>query len=318
MSASLTRGALQDAPKPALMDRLLSLAIRITALLLVLAVVGVGIYWYQIHYVHSSVSVEDRDALILEDQIRQQPNDTELRVALANLYLEKGHLDDAISQAEQVLRISRDNQGALLALGEAQRLKGEMAQAASSFSKIVDLNVDNPMAMSNLRLALAYQSLGGIYMAQGRAANAEAQYRRSLEIDRGSADTLRLLGNALASQGKLDEAVQSYTQAVRLVPDFREAYADMEQAYGSKGDADRAAYAEGMTDLVDGRFSLAVDKLSQAAKALPGASEVHLGLAMTYEKQGQRTRALDEYREAARLDGTSIAAKQGLGRLAGQ
>lgn len=315
LSISSIPSTSSNTPKPAMLDRLLNLAIWITAVLLVLALVGVGIYRYQIHYIHGSVTVMDRDALILEDQIRQQPGNADLRVALANLYVEKGYYDDAVAQAEQVLRTSHDNQGALLALAEAQQKKGDLAQATSNFSRVVAVNEGNPMAMSNIQLALAHQSLGSIYMTLGKAADAETELRKSLEIDRGNADTLRLLGDAQTAQGKPDEAIQSYSQAVRLVPDFREAYLGLAQASQAKADAGRVAYAEGMVAMVDGNYSLAVDKLSQAAKALPDASEVHLGLAMTYEKQGQRTLALNEYRDTARLDGTSIVAKQGLGRL---
>src|SRR5512133_2873645 len=105
-------------------------------------------------------------------------------------------------------------------------------------------------------------------------------------------------------QRKLHDAIQTYYQAVRYSPDFRDAYVDMEQAYSSKGDADRAGYAGGMVALADGDYSTALDRLAMAANAVPAAPEVHLGLAMTFEKQGQRSLALDEYRKAAQLDGS--------------
>ncbi len=302
----------------AAVDRLLTSAIYLTACLLVLCVAGLAAYWYVQHYVYSSLSVEDRDAHALEDQIRQQPNNPGLRVAIANLFVDKGSYDDAVSQAEQALLLSHDNQAALLALGEAYAGKGDLASAASNLSRIVELNKNNSMAGSNLQLAQAHQSLGGIFLKQNRTADAEKELLQALQIDGGNADTLRLLGNAQAQQGRVDEAIKSYQQAVRLVPDFSGAYEDLLQAYGRQGDENHAEYARGMVDYTRADYSSALDELTQAERALPNAAEVHLGLAMTYEKQGKRTSALDEYRKAAQLDGNSVAAKQGLGRLGGE
>lgn len=299
-------------------DLWLAWAIRVTAGLLALAAVSLGLYWYGERYTHPNTPAVDRDTEIVENQIRQQPNDPRLRVAAANLYLEKGRYDDAAAQAEQVLQASPGNLAALLALGQIYERKGQPDRALGYLSRAVELNKDNPMARSSLQLALIHRTMGSIYLEQGRPQEAVDQLKEALEIDRGNADTLQLLGNALAAQGQLDEAVESYRQALRLVPDFPEVYRDLYRAYERKGDRDRANFAWGMVHYSAGEYDQAVESLRKAAQALPDMAEVHLGLAMVYEKKGLKAEALEEYRKAQTLDAGSIAAKQGIGRLGGR
>lgn len=296
-------------------DVWLSRAVKAVAILLALSLLGTAGYWYLQRYTHESISVVDRDAQSIEAEIRQRPDDPQLRVAAANLYIEKGRLDDAISQADQLLKMSPDNLGALLALGRAYSAKGMLDAASGYLGRIVQLNADNPMAKSSLQLAQVHQELGNIYMKQGRAQDAAGEYRLALEGDRTNADTLRSLGNALVAQGQIDEGVKSLREALRFVPDFPEAYGDLYRAYEQNGDRALADYAFGMVRYSTGEYDQALESLKRSADSLPDMSEVHLGLAMVYEKKGQRTEARDEYQKAAALDPNSIAAKQGALRL---
>jgi tetratricopeptide (TPR) repeat protein len=290
----------------------------LVALLLVVAVVLLGAYWYLQRYTHSSVSVVDRDTEAVEAQIRQQPDDLRLRVAVANLYLEKGRYQEAIAQAEQVLQRAPENLGALTTLGQAHSRQGNLEAAAGYLARAVEHNRENPMARTSLQLALVHQLLGEVYMKQGRAEDSAAEFRKVLEIDRTNADALYSLGKALAALGREDEALQSYRQALRLVPDFPEVYADLRQIYEARGDLPRAGFAQGMVQYASGDLDQAVDLLRAASQALPDAAEVHLGLAMAYEKRGLKAEAVEQYRRVASLEPDSIAAKQGLSRLGGQ
>jgi tetratricopeptide (TPR) repeat protein len=292
-------------------------AIRAVAALLAVALVGLGAYYYQ-RYSHTTLSVVDRDTRIVESQIRQRPDDLELRVAAANLYVAKGQYDEAISQAEEVLKMSPDHLGALLVLAQAQAQKGRRDLAIGYLTRAVELNKDNPMARASLRLALIHHNLGSLYLDQGQTEQAIAEFRQALAIDPTNADTLHLLGNALARQGHLDEAIQTYRQALRLVPDFPEAYQDLYRAYEGQGDHARADFASGMILYSAGKYGQALESLHRVAAAVPEMAEVHLGLAMTYEKTGDRAAALGEYRLALAEDGTSLAARQGIGRLGAQ
>lgn len=308
----------RPAPVAGRADRWLDRAIRITAILLAAAAVAVAGLWYFQRYVHPTVSVVDRDTAEIELQIRDQPNDPELRVAAANLYIEKGRLDAALDQAEQVLAVAPDHLGGLLLLGRVYAARGEPDRAAAPLERVLELNRDNPMAKASLQLARVHEELAGVYLTQNRAADAVREYQEALAIDRGNADTLHLLGKALITQGQLDDGIAAFRQALRLVPDFPEVYGDLYRAYEQKGALDLADYAFGMVRYSTGEYEQAVRSLERAARVLPDDAAVHLGLAMAYEKQGQREAALAEYRRAAALEAGSIAARQGIGRMGGQ
>lgn len=299
-------------------DRWLSRALRFAAALLAVAVASLGLYWYGQRYTHPTVSVVDRDTQVVESQIRQQPNDPQLRVAIANLYLEKGRYEEAIAQAEQLLQANPEQLGALLALAQAEAKSGKLEAAAGLLNRALELNRDNPMAKSSLQLSLVHQNLGSIYLEMGRPQEAVGEFRAALEIDRANADTLHLLANALVAQGQIDEAVESYRRALRLVPDFPEVYRDLYRAYESQGDRDRAAFAWGMVRYSAGELDQALESLQKAARAVPDMAEVRLGLAMVYDKKGLKAEALEEYQKALALDDGSIAAKQGIARLGGR
>jgi tetratricopeptide (TPR) repeat protein len=299
-------------------DRWLDRAIRVTAVLLLLAVASLALYWIGGRYAHATVSVVDRDTQIVEGQIRDNPGDAALRVAAANLYLEKGRYDDAIAQAEQALLASDGNLGALVALGQAYVRKGRLDQAATYFQRAIETNRGNPMARASLQLAHVHRSLGLVYLELGRAEDAAMQFRETLAIHRGDADAHHLLGEALVGMGQIDEGIESYRRALRFVPDFPDVYRRLQSAYEKQGDPVRAGFAAGMVRYGKGDYERAAEMLARAAQAVPDMVEIQVGLAMAYERLGRNADALESYRRALAIDGSSVVAKQGIGRLEGR
>lgn len=307
-----------EVPASDLSNRKLVRAIWLTAVALALALAALGIYYVRVPSASRSSAVIDRDIRAMESSVRERPNDPELRVSLANLYNQKGRPEEAISQAEQVLKVNPKHLGATLVVAEAWLQNGRSDLAVQYLTRVIELNKDNPMARSSLILASVHQRLGRIYLQQGHNDTAVSEFRQDLSINPGDADALHLMGKALAAQGKLDEAIQSYQEALRFDPEFPEVYGDLVRAYEDKGDLDRAQYAWGMVNYSLGEYDQAARRLQQALDAVPGMSEAHLGLAMVYEKQGLSSRALEEYRKALAGDSRSVAARHGIARLGGQ
>ena len=61
----------------------------------------------------------------------------------------------------------------------------------------------------------------------GRFNEAEASYRRALQIKPDSAEAYSNLGNILNDLGRLDEAETSYRQALQIKPDYADAYSNL-------------------------------------------------------------------------------------------
>ena len=73
-------------------------------------------------------------------------------------------------------------------------------------------------------------NLGNELRDQGKLDEAIAAYRQAIGLKPELAEAHSNLGIALEDQGKLDEAVAAYRQAISIKPDFAEAYSNLGNA----------------------------------------------------------------------------------------
>jgi tetratricopeptide (TPR) repeat protein len=298
-------------------DRALLLSVRCMAVLLMLGSVGLIALVVSQRYVQPNVSVVDRDTQVIEDEVRQRPSDPELRVALANVYLAKNDADKAMSQAEQVLSTEPAHVGAVIVYAQAAISRGQNDRAAERLTSVLQRNADNPIANASLQIGAAHQLLGRIDLDRHQPALAAAELRAALDVDRTNADTLYLLGRALAQQGETGQALAAYQGALRFVPDFSEVYQEMAGLYDQTGHPERARVARAMINYSAGAYRDAAAALTASAAELPDSPDVYLGLAMAEEHLGRVGEAQAHYQRALDLDSGSTAARQGVGRLGG-
>ena len=91
--------------------------------------------------------------------------------------------------------------------------------------------------------------------------------------------------NPLRNQGKLDEAIAEYRQAIRLIPDFAEAHNDLGIALKEQGKPDES-----------------IAEYRQAIRLKPDLAWAHNNLGNALKEQGKLNEAIAEYREAIRLN----------------
>ncbi|RME45350.1 MAG: tetratricopeptide repeat protein [Caldilineae bacterium] len=301
---------------PKLSTKTLQRTIWLVGIVLVLVVLSFGGYYYWDRYIHlGDKSPLEVDIAHLEQAIRDDPQNPDARVALAEYYLTKGMYPDAIEQANQVLNAYPDNQGAMLVAGVAAVRMNKPEEALEPLEKFVALRKDGPMANTDTALETAYYFLGESYMALDRPQDAIPVLEGALVINRTDADALYLLGQAYQATGRPEDALQQYQKAVRLVPDFTEAYTAMIEAYSTLNQEDYVAYARGMQAFTLKDYQTARTHLEYATNALPDFAPAFLGLALTYEKLGQPQAALQAVDRALDLDPTDFAAQQAYGRL---
>lgn len=74
------------------------------------------------------------------------------------------------------------------------------------------------------RYAAAFNNLGNLFVLQNRLAEAEACFRKALDCNPEFAEACNNLGNVLASKTSFDDAWTYYFRAIRIRPDYAEAY----------------------------------------------------------------------------------------------
>lgn len=292
---------------------------RLVILLLVLigvVLIGFGGYYYWDRYVHlGDKSPLDLNIEHMEQAIRDDPQNPEPRVALAEFYLTKGLNQDAAQQAGQVLEAYPDNQGAMLITGIAQVRLNQPEAALPPLEQFVAARKDQQMAQTDTALETAYYFLGESYLKLERAEDAIEVLEAALVINRTDADAMFQLGQAYQTAGRYEDAIAQYHEAVRFVPDFTEAYTGMIDSYGALNQADYVAFARGMQAFTLQDYDTAKTHLEYAVDALPEFAPAFLGLGLTLEKLDQPEVALKAIQRAIELDPNNFAAQQAHGRL---
>ncbi|MDP8247486.1 MAG: tetratricopeptide repeat protein [Candidatus Tritonobacter lacicola] len=136
----------------------------------------------------------------------------------------------------------------------------------------------------NPRAWMAHNNLGVLYARQGRLNKAIDRYSEALRINPDHAGALNKLGEALALQGRFDEAVARYSEALRISPGYAEAHYNLGKALARKG-----------------AFDEAILHYSRAIRFKPGHAAAHYNLGNALAAQGAFDAAVAQYAEALRI-----------------
>jgi tetratricopeptide (TPR) repeat protein len=147
---------------------------------------------------------------------------------------------------------------------------------------------------------VAYNNLGVVLRREGRIEEAIASFNEAIDIKPQNGDAQNNLGEALLAQGKVDEATPHIMEALRLQPNSPETHVNMGAAL-SKG----------------GAFEKAEAQYSIALRYNPSSAEAHCGLGVCHTEQGQLEKAVPELEEAIRLKSEYADAHYNLGRVLG-
>ena len=183
-----------------------------------------------------------------------------------------------------------------------------------------------------MRTALEEIAQAQAHIQAGRPSEAEECCGRALEIESFHADAWFLRGVACQFQGKLEHAVASYEQALRLRPDFAAAHNNLGALYAAQGRwaEATATYRRALAlqpDLVGACNNLAIALINQglreeAAASLqraieldPNESAAHNNLGNVQKELGRLEEAVACYRRALELRPDYADAHNNLGVL---
>lgn len=207
------------------------------------------------------------------------------RVCRARAFLVWNRAGRAFEELEAALAESPNDFDALFALGEAYRLRADVANAESAYQRAI--TADGARFEPHL-------GLGQLYAAAGRAADAERELRQALTLDPQTPDAAYELGRLTHG----DESVRLLTQAAATRPDWGDAQLALGEAKLAAGDADGARAA----------FTAALHADSHLSPA-------HVGLGRILAAAGDHEGAEREYQAALALVANDAGAVLALGEL---
>ena len=143
----------------------------------------------------------------------------------------QGKLDEAIACHREAVRLE-PLAAAHNNLGSALRRIGHDEEAVSSYQAALLISPDFPDAHNNL---------GNLLFALLRYDEAAEHLAMAARL-RPDAEVFFNLGNVYLTQTKLHQAVDSYSQALRLDPRYADAFLNMGTALGQLGQDDRALF----------------------------------------------------------------------------
>jgi len=138
------------------------------------------------------------------------------------------------------------------------------------------------------------------------------------------------LGAAFAEEGRMEEALRRYRQALLIRPDHADAHFNLANAFSALGEVERAiyhfrravhskpVYAEAHNNLGlalhrQGRLEEAIHHFRRALQLRPDYAKAHNNLGLAYRFRGDIAAAIRHYRQALRLKSDFAEAHYNLG-----
>lgn len=150
---------------------------------------------------------------------------------LGNLQLRSGDLEGARLTVAKILAALPERALGYNMRGTLEYTEGKYAEALASFTRAIELNKDYYTAIRNKALAA---------LQLGQHQNAERDLKRLLSTQPTDARAKAILGRALLLQGKGEEAVPYFEEAIRLIPGSADLEADYAAALALAGHTSRA------------------------------------------------------------------------------
>ncbi len=143
---------------------------------------------------------------------------------------------------------------------------------------------------------LIQNNLGNAFLRQGKNQEAIAHYTEALRIKPDFAEGHNNLGNAFLRQGKNQEAIAHYTEALRIKPDFARAHNNLGNAL-ARQEKDQEAIAH----------------YTEALRIEPNDARVHYNLGNALARQGRFQEAILHFAAVLRVNPDDAEAHCNLG-----
>jgi tetratricopeptide (TPR) repeat protein len=242
---------------------------------------------------------------------------------LAGVLLESGRTAEALSEAEQTLRIKPDCAEGHYNLGNVLVSVGKVDEGIEHYQHALRINP---------KIAAAHYRLGLAFAQQGRMPEAMDHWEQALRINPEYADVHVKLGLALAQQGRMQEAIDHWEQALRINPDDADVHFKLGLAFAQEGQMPEAVEhweqvlrvnpdfpgAHGYLGIAlwaQGKWPEAAGQLQRELQIHPDDAQAHYYLGAALEQMNRVESAIEQYKLALESNPGMIEAQNGLARL---
>ena len=151
-------------------------------------------------------------------------------------------------------------------------------------------------ASSSDEYAQAFFVLGTVHLMGEEFDEATRAYNRAIEFDPGFSAAYGARGVALAEQGKVESAIESFRKSTDIHPDSAPVQYNWGKALFECGD-----------------FIGAIERFRRAVRADPRFADAHYNWGLALEKQGDSEGAINQYRRAVHADPRNASAHNNWG-----
>jgi len=250
-----------------------------------------GRRYFQLGAAFLSAGYPEHALQYLTEVVRQAPGNYKAQLAIGQIHLDAGRLDEAQRALEMARDLNPQSPEVWNNLGGVQAARGNYAVALEHYERALSFKATLPYVLNNAAQA---------YAKTGDRANAEKLFRRALELDSQDADAANQLGLLLAQQNRTGEARQLFQQAIAMRRDHAGAINNLGVLYSQMN-----------------QFNDAIAAFQYGIGVVPDSDSLYLNLARLYVRLQQRTKARDTLQQLLQRKPDHPVATQALRQLDG-
>ena len=143
---------------------------------------------------------------------------------------------------------------------------------------------------------MAHNNLGTVLESEGRVDEAIGHYEEAIRLKPDHAEAHNNLGNAIYKKGRTEDAIREYRKAIRLKPGYATAYGNLGTALGARGAGDEA-----------------VRQFQASLRLNPSDGLTRYNFGIVLFKNQRAAEAINEFQQAVRLLPDYASARINLG-----
>jgi len=200
-------------------------------------------------------------------------------LSYGSVFFQRGYFDQAASSFRLALRDDSSSAEALYCLGSSYLNQQKTAEARESFERAIKLHATYPDTLAN-----AWNNLGLLATQEGRADEAIRCFQEAVRLSPNHLIALNNLGNAYRLQKTWDEARKAFERSLEVSPNDPEANYGLGMVYAQADDTTRA-----------------YEYLQRALKFRPEYPEALNNLGILYLRTERQDEAVASFEECIRV-----------------